>query len=175
MPVSKARKPGGVQAIAAARLSAVTPAGYAVAVGEGVLHRLGNVGLLLLGLGLRPGLAQRCAGDGEDAVLAQSRPQQIGGPDLIAVATDSSGEVDVEPGDGRFDLIGRALGSNASWPFSVRATQDANRVRLSCSGSARSSAKASSSDRPVQSSFCAALVDLEVLLTDIDGRRTHRR
>ena len=29
---------------------------------------------------------------------------------------------------------GRALGSNASWPFSVRATQDANRVRLSRSG-----------------------------------------
>ena len=50
---------------------------------------------------------------------------------------------------------GRALGSNASWPFSVRATQDANRVRLSRSGSACSSAKASESDRPAQLSSCA--------------------
>ena len=72
--------------------------------GEGVLHRLGDLRLLLLGLRLRPGLAQRLAGDGEDAVLAQPRPQQIGGPDLIAVAPDGGGEVDAEPGHGRFNL-----------------------------------------------------------------------
>ena len=145
------RRPGDGRGAALGR----DPGGHAVAVSEGVLHRLGDVRLLLLGLRLRPGLAQRFAGDGEDAVLAQPRPQQIGGPELIAVAADGGGEIDVEPGDGRFDL-GRALGSNASWPFSVRATQDANRVRLSRSGSARSSAKASASGRPVQSSFCAA-------------------
>ena len=85
------------------------PGGHIVAVGEGVLHCLGNIRLLLLGLGLRPGLAQRFAGDGEDAVLAQPRPQQIGGPDLIAVAADSGGEVDAEPCHGRFDF-GPGLG-----------------------------------------------------------------
>ena len=94
------RRPGDRRGAALGR----DPGGHAVAVSEGFLHRLGDVGLLLLGLRLRPGLAQRFAGDGEDAVLAQPRPQQIGGPELIAVAADGGGEIDVEPGDGRFDL-----------------------------------------------------------------------
>ena len=94
------RRPGDGRGAALGR----DPGGNPVAVGEGVLHRPGDLRLLLLGLRLRPGLAQRFAGDGEDAVLAQPRPQQIGGPDLIAVAPDSGGEIDVEPGHGRFDL-----------------------------------------------------------------------
>ena len=60
------RRPGDRRGAAVGR----DPGGDAVAVGEGVLHRLGDIGLLLLGLRLRPGLAQRPAGDGEDAVLA---------------------------------------------------------------------------------------------------------
>ena len=66
-------------------------------------------------------------------------------------------------------ISGRALGSNASWPFSVRATQDANRVRLSCSESARRPAKASASGRLGPVELLSGPVDLEVFLADIDG------
>ena len=65
---------------------------------EGVLHRLGDVGLLALRPGRRPGGAQGLPGGVEDAVLPGPRPQHGGGgPDVL-------GEVDAEPRDGGLQL-----------------------------------------------------------------------
>ena len=136
--------------------------------GESVLHRLGDLRLLLLGLRLRPGLAQRPAGDGEDAVLAQTRPQQIGGPDLIAVAADGGGEVDVEPGDGRFDL-GPGLGFERQ--LALQRARDAGREQgpLVLFGKRPQFSEGLGIGQAGPVELLRGTVDLEVLLADIDG------
>ena len=164
------RRPGDGRGAALGR----DPGGHPVAVGEGVLHRLGDVRLLLLGLGLRPGLAQRFAGDGEDAVLAQPRPQQIGGPDLIAVAADGGGEVDVEPGHGRFDL-GPGLGFERQ--LALQRARDAGREQgpFVPFGKRPQFGEGLGIGQAGPVELLCGPVDLEVLLANIDGRRKHRR
>ena len=116
---------------------------------------------------MRPGLAQRFAGNGEDAVLAQPRPQQIGGPQLIAVAADGGCEVDVEPGDGRFDL-GPGLGFERQ--LALQRARDTGREqgpfvpfgKRSQFGEDLGIGQA----RPIEP--LSGPVDLEVLLADID-------
>ena len=143
------------------------PGGDAAAVGECVLHRLGDLRLLLLGLRLRPGLTQRLAGDGEDAVLAQPRPQQIGGPDLIAVAPDSGGEIDVEPGHGRFDF-GPGFGFERQ--LTLQRARDAGREQdlLVPFGKRPQFGEGLGIGQAGPVELLCGPVDLEVLLADID-------
>ena len=130
-------------------------------------------------LRLRPGLAQRLAGDGEDAVLAQPRPQQIGGPDLIAVASDSGGEVDVEPGHGRFDL---RPGLGFERQLALQRARDTGREQgpFVPFGKRPQLGEGLGIGQAGPVEFLRGTVDLEVLLADIDSAEsivvdTHRR
>ena len=158
------RRPGDGRGAALGR----DPGGHIVSMGEGVPHRLGDVRLLLLGLRLRPGLAQRFTGDGEDAVLAQPRPQQIGGPDLIAVAADGCGEVDVEPCHGRFDL-GPGLGFERQ--LGLQRARDAGREQdpFVPFGKRPQFGEGLVIGQAGPVELLRGPVDLEVLLADIDG------
>ena len=62
------------------------------------------------------------------------------------------GEVDAEPGDRSLPVPGGRRDSKASWPFTVRAAQAANRLCLPASGNALSAAKASPSSSMVSQS-----------------------
>ena len=155
-PVSKARKPGGVQAIAAARPSAVTPAGTPSPWAKASCIAAARSAFLSLPCACAQASPSVSAGDGEDAVLAQTRPQQIGCPDLIAVAADCSGKVDVEPGHGRFDL---RPGFGFERQLALQRARDAGCEQgplVMFGKRAQLGRRPRRQDRQVQSSFCPA-------------------
>ena len=67
-------------------------------------QRRRDLRLLALRMRSRPGLPQGRAGDRQQPVLAQARPQQAGCPHRGRVGPDSGGEVDVEPRHRRLGL-----------------------------------------------------------------------
>ena len=110
----------------------------------------------------------RFAGDGEDSVLAQPRPQQIGGPDVITIAADSGREVDVKPCDGRFDL-GPGLGFERQ--LTLQHARDTGREQgpFVLFGKCPQFGEGLGIGQAGPVELLRGTVDLEVLLADIDG------
>ena len=127
-PVSNAANPGGVPGERSlACIEALTPTGGSPG-GEGGFHRFGQRGLLVLGPRRRPGEAEHRAGDVENARLGNPRPQHRRRRADMGLAKSMSSLATVASSSGR------AWGSKASWPFTVRATQAANSASLSARG-----------------------------------------
>ena len=133
-PVSKAAKPGGTQASAAARPSFETPRGTASPAAKAVPIAVASVAFL--------SLRWVCAHSMPSVRRATSnirslrtRDQNISAPGRTWSANSMSSRATVA------SVSGRAFASKASWPFNVRATQAANSRFLSLGASALNAAK----------------------------------
>ena len=155
-PVSNAVNPGGVQASAAACIAALTPTGGSPAA-KAVSIASASAGFLYLDRAeahARPNTVRamsrtRALAIRDHSMSAVGRTWAAKSMSSLATVASSSG---------------RAWGSKASCPFTVRATQAANRACLSDWGSARkaandspsSSISSQSKERPERSSSIAS-------------------
>ena len=128
-PVSKAAKPGGTQARAAACISALSPSGGSPAA-KACSIALARSGFLFFDR------ADAQAGLNTERAISRIRPLAMRDHSMSAVgrtcfAKSMSSRATVASSSGR------AWGSKASWPFTVRATQAANSACFSACESSR--------------------------------------
>ena len=134
VPVSKAAKPGGTQASAAARPSFGTPRGTASPAAKAVSIAVASAAFLSLRWVCAHSMP-RVSRATLSILSLRTRDQKNSAPGRTCSANSMSSRATVA------SVSGRAFASKASWPLSVRATQAANSRFLSLGASALSAAK----------------------------------